>query len=136
MWISSACELWLSKGGLSWAHSCFVFSFLMGDWANFDWCQLGTHSLICVLNAVWRALSARLLERYPLPHSTAAQSGDSPTGSFSVIGDDRSTERPLMYPSGATISAVGVISLAHEEKAIVIIRATTVDIEDEGKEAI
>ena len=34
------------------------------------------------------------------------------------------------------ISAVGVITLAHEEKAIVIIRATTVDIEDEGKEAI
>ena len=34
------------------------------------------------------------------------------------------------------ISAVGVISLAQEEKAIVIIRATTVDIEDEGKDAI
>ena len=37
----------------------------MGDWATFDWRQLDTHTLVCILSGVWQELSSRLLARYP-----------------------------------------------------------------------
>ena len=66
---------------------------IMGEWATFDWSQLDTHSLVCILSNFCKMLADRLLERYPFPAAAAAPTVGSPTGSFSVVGDSRGEGR-------------------------------------------
>ena len=72
----------------------------MGDWSTFDWRQLDTHTLVCILSGVWQELSSRLLARYPFPDTSGVHSVPSPSGSFTVIGDSRESSEnvPLRIP--------------------------------------
>ena len=75
----------------------------MGDWATFDWRQLDTHTLVCILSGVWQELSSRLLARYPFSDTAGAHSVPSPSGSFTVIGDSRESSGERSSPDSVSV---------------------------------
>lgn len=122
----------------------------MADWRTIDWSQLDTHSLILIMNAVWRALENRLIEHCPSQPpgldsqrtTSAPDSSDSPTGSFSVVRGNEPT-----YRAGNTFGAGSETLLTpfrcdyhcqwctqpctRRAGHILIIHATAADIEDD-----
>ena len=115
--LSFLCETFWLKGGLWWACSLFVWIFDMGDWATFDWRQLDTHTLVCILSGVWQELSSRLLARYPFSDTAGAHSVPSPSGSFTVIGDSRESSEnvPLRIPFSVRLQVSVVWRTVHQE---------------------